>query len=103
MPLDSTTTQTPVLRDEKVVANVKAYFDNKTKADALEALNKPLKVAILKAMGNRPVASIGAHIVRVTETAGTQATQNVTITAKMIGQVIPGKKGRAGSTKLEVI
>jgi hypothetical protein len=103
MPLDSTTAPTPVLRDEKVVAAVNGYFDNKTKADALEALNKPLKAAILKAMGTRPVASVGKHVVRVTETAGTQATLNYTITAKMIGVVIPGKKGRAGSTRLEVI
>lgn len=102
MPLDAAA-NTPVLRDEKVVAAVKAYFDNKTRAEALEATNKPLKALILKAMGNRPVASAGTHIVRVTETAGTQATPNVTITAKMLGQVIAGSKGRAGSTRLEVI
>jgi hypothetical protein len=103
MPLDSTTAPSPVLRDEKVVAAVNKYFDNKAKADRLEADNAPLKVAILKAMGTRKVASVGNHVVRVTETAGTQATLNQTITAKMVGQVILGKKGRAGSTRLEVI
>jgi hypothetical protein len=103
MPLDAATAQHPVLRDEKVVVAVNKYFDNKARADALEADNKTLKAAILKAMGTRPVASVGRHVVRVTETAGTQSTANLTITAKMIGQVIPGKKGRAGSTKLEVI
>lgn len=103
MPLDGNAAPASVLRDEKIVAAVNKYFDNKAKADALEADNVPLKAAILKAMGNRKVASVGAHVVRVTETAGTQSTPNWTITAKMIGVVIPGKRGRAGSTRLEVI
>jgi hypothetical protein len=49
------------------------------------------------------VASVGIHVVRATETAGTQSTPNRIITRDMIGQVIAGSKGRAGSTRLEVI
>lgn len=92
-----------ILRDKTIVATVRTYFLNHAKAAALEAENKQLKDDILEAMGDMPVASAGAHIVRVTETAGTQSTPNRIITKDMIGGVIEGKKGRAGSTRLEVI
>jgi hypothetical protein len=97
------TLPTKVLRDKAIIATVHQYHLNKAKADELDAANKLLKEDILDAMGNLSVASVGIHVVRVTETAGTQSTPNRIITRDMIGQVIAGSKGRAGSTRLEVI
>lgn len=94
---------TVVLRGKAIIATVHQYALNKLKADGLAEANALLKDEILEAMDGNSVASVGTHVVRVTETAGTQSTPNVVITAKMLGQVIPGKKGRAGSTRLEVI
>lgn len=102
MPPDATL-PTVVLRGKKIIDTVHQYHLNKSKADALDAANRLLKDDILEAMDGVPVASVGTHIVRVTETAGTQSTPNRTITREMIGQVIAGSKGRAGSTRLEVI
>lgn len=102
MPLDSTL-PTTVLRGKAIIATVHQYSLNKAKADKLTADNAVLKDEILEAMGDLTVASVGTHVVRITETAGTPAKANLTITKEMIGQVIAGSKGRAGSTRLEVI
>lgn len=71
--------------------------------DKLAEAQASLKEDILAVMGANEVASAGEHIVRVTNVAGTPSTSNVLITREMIGHIIPGKKGRAGSTRLEVI
>jgi hypothetical protein len=92
-----------VLRGKAIIATVHQYSLNKAKAAALDEANKLLKDEILEAMGDELVASAGAHIVRITEVMGTQGTPNRVITKEMIGQVIAGTKGRAGSTRLEVI
>ncbi len=94
---------TAVNRGKAMIATVHQYYLNHARAAKLEAENKDLKDQIVEAMGGEPVTSCGAHIVRVTETAGTPGKPNVTITKDMIGVVIIGSKGRAGSTKLEVI
>jgi hypothetical protein len=99
----SITLPATVLRGKAIIATVHQYHLNHARAAALTAANKALKDEILEAMDGHEVASVGAHLVRVTETAGTQSTPNRTITREMIGQVIAGSKGRAGSTRLEVI
>jgi hypothetical protein len=101
MPLDSL--PTVVLRGQKIIGIVHQYSLNKAKVARLTEDNDALKAEILEAMGDSAVASVGTHVVRVTETAGTQSTPNRVITKEMIGQVIAGSKGRAGSTRLEVI
>ena len=101
MPLDSV--PTVVLRGKAIIATVRQYHLNHAKAAALTDANKLLKDEIVEAMGLNAVASVGIHVVRVTETAGTQSTPNRIITKEMLGQVIAGSKGRAGSTRLEVI
>lgn len=93
----------PVLRGKAIVDAVNAYALNKAKADKLNEDNAALKDVILAAVGAAPVSYVGTHIVRVTETAGAYSVENWTITAKMVGQVVAGSKGRAGSVKLEVI
>lgn len=102
MPLPATLPAT-VLRGKAIIATVHQYALNKARADKADADNRALKDEIIEAMGDATVASCGTHMVRITETDGTPGTPNLTITKEMIGVVIPGKKGRAGSTKLEVI
>lgn len=94
---------TAVLRGAAIVAKVHEYYLNKDRADKADAANKLLKDEIVAAMGNASVASCGKHVVRVTMIEESPGTPNMTITKAMIGVVIPGKKGRAGSIKLEVI
>ncbi len=97
------TMPTTVLRGKAIIATVHQYALNKAKSDKSDAENKLLKDDIIAAMGDALVASCGTHVVRITETEGTPGTANMTITREMIGVVIPGRKGRAGSTRLEVI
>lgn len=92
-----------VLRDKATIDLVQRFALNKAKADRAEEENLALKDQIMKAMGKNLVASCGAHVVRITKTAGTPSKPNVTITKDMIGVVIIGSKGRAPSTRLEVI
>jgi hypothetical protein len=101
MPLDSV--PPVILRGKAIIAAVHQYSLNKAKADKLDAENKLLKDEIVEAMGEYAVASVGTHVVRVTETMATLPTPNRVITKEMIGQVIAGSKGRAGGTRLEVI
>lgn len=97
------TLPTAVLRGKAIIATVHKYALQKARADKLYDDNALLKVDILKAMGDLAVASCGSHVVRVTDVAGIPAKPNIEITKEMIGVVIIGSKGRAGSTKLEVI
>jgi hypothetical protein len=103
MPLDSGTMPATVIRDKKLIAAVHLYAANKAAAKALEAENDALKDKIIDAMGSASVASAGAHVIRLTDIPDTLGTPNRIITKAMIGQVIIGSKGRAGSTRLEVI
>jgi hypothetical protein len=93
----------PVARDRKTVAIVDEFWRNKAEADRLESCNKELRPVIEDAMGDSPVLCAGARIVRRTDVAGTPPRPNVKITRAMIGQVIPGSKGRAGYTRIEVL
>jgi hypothetical protein len=112
MPLDDTNRTTiaaptdavhPVLRDKAIVATIAEFARNKADSDRLDKRNEAIRPLIVAAMDGAAVVCAGTHIVRRTEVAGTPATPNVAITRAMIGQVIPGTKGRAGSVRLEVI
>ena len=102
MPLDSTAPSI-ILRGKATINAVHQYYLNKAAADKLTDDNAALKAIIVDAMEGNAVASCGAHVVRVSHVVGTDSTPNVVITRDMLGTVIPGKKGRAGSTRLEVI
>jgi hypothetical protein len=92
----------PVLKDRKVLAAVEEYAAKKAQLEVLEARLKELRPTIEAAMDGAPVAYAGARVVSVTTFAPTPSTPNVQITKAMIGQVIEGKKGRAGYTQLKV-
>lgn len=92
----------PVIKTKAVVEAVVEYFklklDEKRIKDRLDAL----KPDIIEAVDGAPVAYVGDRIVKVTEVAGSEGTPNKTITREMIGQVIPGTKGRKGYVQLGV-
>lgn len=92
----------PVIKDAKVVKQVAEYALAKADIAALEAKCDVLKPAILTALGDAKSVIAGNHVVTRGENAGTEPTPNVTITKEMVGQVIPGRKGKRGYTTLTV-
>ncbi|MGX9963150.1 hypothetical protein ACVFYP_07490 [Roseomonas sp. F4] len=101
-----TTTVAPVTRpqilDRKVIADAGTYAVNKAEIDRLTAENEALKVTLLHAMGPHESVIAGNRVLTRSSHASTPATENVVITKAMIGQIIPGKKGRKGYTTLSV-
>lgn len=95
-------TNYPILKDKAVVTAAEEYATNKAEIDRLEALNKEHRKTIEAALAGAPIAYAGARIIRCTEVKALPATPNTVITKAMVGQVIPGKKGKAGYTRLEV-
>ncbi|HVB67964.1 MAG TPA: hypothetical protein VNE67_08935 [Acetobacteraceae bacterium] len=95
-------TNHPVIRDKGIIAAAEEYHAKKADFDLLEARLKELKGLLEPAMGGAPTAYAGTRILTRTDVPPLPATANVAITKDMIGQVIPGKKGRAGYTQLRV-
>ena len=95
-------TNYPILKDKAVVTAAEEYATNKAEIDRLEALNKAHRTVIVTALAGAPIAYAGSRIIRCSEVAASPATPNTVITKAMVGQVIPGKKGKAGYTRLEV-
>lgn len=93
----------PVIKDKSVVDAVEEYVRLKVDEKRVESRLKELKDdIILPALDGAPQAYVGNRIVTVTKNDGSPGTPNQTITREMIGQVIPGKKPRAGYVQLKV-
>ena len=92
----------PQILDRKVIADAGTYAVNKAEIDRLTAENETLKVTLLHAMGPHESVIAGNRVLTRSSHASTPATENVVITRAMIGQIIPGKKGRKGYTTLTV-
>ena len=92
----------PVLRDKAVMAAVEEYCTKKAEMDALKERVDALRDIILAAMAGSPTAYCGARVLSVSQIPELPAIANREITKAMVGQVIPGKKGRAGYAMLRV-
>ncbi|MFH5923829.1 hypothetical protein [Roseomonas xinghualingensis] len=92
----------PVVKEKAFIAKVAEYALAKADADACEARLKKLKPEILAGMGEHRSVIAGNHVVSRGEVPDVPPTDNVTITREMVGQVIPGRKGRAGYNTLTV-
>ena len=92
----------PVLKDKKLVAMVDEYARLSSEKSLAEARMKELKPEIEAALGDAPTAYIGTRVVSMTEVPAIPATPNRVITREMIGQVIPGERGRRAYTMLKV-
>lgn len=101
MPTD--TADVPVLRDSKIIKAAAEYAALKDESSAADKRLKQLKPILLKAMGDAPIARAGNHILRRNDVPPTPDAPDTEITKAMVGQMIAGKKGRAGYTTLEVI
>ncbi|MBO1077243.1 hypothetical protein [Roseomonas marmotae] len=95
-------TNHPVIKDKKIIAAAEEYATLKKDASRIERRLKELKPVLEAAMDGAPVAYAGARILNLSVTEATPEGQNQVITREMIGQVIPGKAGRAGYTTLAV-
>ena len=92
----------PVLKDRAVAAKAAEYAAAKAEIAVLEARCNALKPELLAAMGEHLSVVAGNHILTRAEFAAVAPTPNRTITREMIGQVIPGQKGRKGYSTLTV-
>lgn len=95
-------TNFPVIKDKAIIAKAEIYATKKAEIASLEAEVKALRPDLLAAMGGAPTAYAGTRVLSLNEVSAIPATENVKITRDMVGQVIPGKKGRAGYSTLEV-
>jgi alkanesulfonate monooxygenase SsuD/methylene tetrahydromethanopterin reductase-like flavin-dependent oxidoreductase (luciferase family) len=101
-PPAPTGTNAPVITDKKLVALADQYATAAPEKNRLEKFLKEAKPVLLAAMGDAPLAYIGKRVVTRTDVVGTPDTVGEKITRAMVGQHMPGKKGRPGYTTLEV-
>ncbi|WP_338662611.1 hypothetical protein VQH23_20980 [Pararoseomonas sp. SCSIO 73927] len=92
----------PVIKDAKLVKKVAEYALAKADIAALEAKCDALKPDILAGLGDALSVIAGNHVVTRSETKALEPTPNVIITKEMVGQVMPGRKGRKGYTTLTI-
>lgn len=95
-------TNHPVIKDKSIIAKVEEYAALKKEGARIERRLKKLKPELETAMAGADVAYAGDRILNLSVTAAIPEGKNVVITRDMIGQVIPGKSGRAGYTTLTV-
>jgi hypothetical protein len=95
-------TNHPVLKDKKIIAAADEYATLKAESSRIERRLKELKPLLEAAMDGAPVAYAGKRILNLSYTEATPAGANQVITRDMIGQIIPGKAGRAGYSTLTV-
>jgi hypothetical protein len=92
----------PVLKDKKIIAAADEYATLKAEGSRIERRLKELKPLLEAAMDGAPVAYAGKRILNLSRTEAIPAGDNQVITRDMLGQIIPGKSGRAGYTTLAV-
>jgi hypothetical protein len=95
-------TNHPVIKDKKIIAAADEYAKLKAEASRIERRLKELKPLLEAAMDGAPVAYAGSRILNLTRTEAIPAGDNQVITRDMLGQIIPGKSGRAAYTTLAV-
>ncbi|MBC9177805.1 hypothetical protein [Pseudoroseomonas ludipueritiae] len=95
-------TNHPVIKDKALIKAAETYATNKAEISRMEAENDDLKPRLLAAMGGAPTAYAGSRVLTQSDVETIKPTPNQVITKEMVGQVIPGKKGRKGYTQLSV-
>lgn len=95
-------TNYPVIKDKKIIAAAEEYATLKKEGSRIERRLKELKPLLEAAMDGAPVAYAGTRILNLSTTEAIPDGKNQVITRAMLGQVIPGKSGRAGYTTLTV-
>jgi hypothetical protein len=91
-----------VITDPALIKLAAEYAKGAPEKNRLEKRLKEIKPVLLQAMGNAPVAYAGKHVLTQAEVIGSPDTVGEKITRSMVGQHMPGKKGRPGYTTLEV-
>jgi len=95
-------TNHPVITDPALIKMAAEYAKGAPEKNRLEKRLKELKPVLLQAMGDAPMAYAGKHVLTRAEVVGSPDTVGEKITRSMVGQHMPGKKGRPGYTTLEV-
>jgi hypothetical protein len=95
-------TNHPVIADPALIKMAAEYAKSAPEKNRLEKRLKELKPVLLQAMGDAPMAYAGKHVLTRAEVIGSPDTVGEKITRSMVGQHMPGKKGRPGYTTLEV-
>ena len=91
-----------MLRKRALIRAAEEFATKKAERDQLDARLAELRETLLTAAGDAPLARAGQRVLILTRVPETPATPSVAITPAMVGQVIPGRPGRAGYVRLEV-
>ncbi len=92
----------PVIRDKAAIQAAEDFAIKYAEYKRLDAELDVLKGTVLAAMAGAPKAMFGKRIVSSKDYAPLPPTDNVVISKDMLGQVIEGKSGRAGYTRIWV-
>lgn len=92
----------PLLTDKVLISAAEEYVVLQATASHTEARLKTIKAQLVAALDGVPTAIVGKRIVSINDVLPLPPTENVVITLDMVGQVIPGSRGRAGYKTLSV-
>ena len=92
----------PVVKDKAAIQAAEDFHAKYAELKRLDAELDVAKAAVLKAMGDAPEAVFGKRIVKRKDYAALEPTENVAITKDMVGQVIKGRSGKAGYSRIWV-
>ena len=95
-------TNYPVIKDKALIAAAEEYFTLARDESRIALRKKELKPQLLAAMAGAPKAYAGARLLSASEVATIPAMPDREITKAMLGQVLPGSKGRAGYTQISI-
>jgi hypothetical protein len=101
-PAASSGTNYPIIKAKTVIAAAEEYYGLLRDESRIDTRKKELKPILLEAMNGAPTAYAGARVLSASAVNTVPATPDRTITKEMIGQTIPGGRGRAGYTQLSV-
>jgi hypothetical protein len=92
----------PIIKDKTVIAAAEEYYGLLRDESRIEARKKELKPLLIAAMNGAPTAFAGVRVLSVSDVNAVPLTPDRIITKEMVGQTIPGGKGRSGYTQLSV-
>ena len=92
----------PVLKDKTVIAAAKEYRALVAEEGRIEMRKAALKDQLIAALGGAPKGYAGDCSITVSEVAGVAPTPERVITLAMLGETIPGSRGRSASIRLAV-
>ena len=92
----------PVIKGPKAITAVENYVAKTAALKVLEGEIEMIRDYLLEEAGDAPVVHIGARTVTITSVPEMPAIAARKITKEMIGQELPGRRGRKGYKQVRV-